>query len=102
MIDPTSPSPTQPQRWVTPERRHWSRDLPPATGVVGYARVRADATRVLYRLTAGAWYPVRDRNPEAIGPAPLEGYVWVEVFGRLEHVWAEHVEIRPGETEPTA
>jgi hypothetical protein len=33
-------------------------------------------------------------NPEALWPEPLEGYVWVEVHGRLEHVWLEHVEVR--------
>ncbi|HEX3236231.1 MAG TPA: hypothetical protein VHR41_18720 [Gemmatimonadales bacterium] len=60
------------------------------------------ATRVLYRLTAGVWYPVRDRNPEALRPEPLEGYVWVEVYDRLEHVWLEHVEVRLGAENPTA
>jgi hypothetical protein len=39
---------------------------------------------------------VRDRNPQELRSAPLEGYVWVEVFERLEHVWLEHVEVRPG------
>jgi hypothetical protein len=43
---------------------------------------------------------VRARNLEAIGPEPLAGYVWVEVFGRLEHIWLEHVEVRPGEAKP--
>jgi hypothetical protein len=48
------------------------------------------------------WYPVRDRNPEALRPEPLEGYVWVEVYDRLEHVWLEHVELRLGAEKPTA
>jgi hypothetical protein len=56
---------------------------------------------VLHRLTAGVWYPVRDRNPEALRSAPLEGYAWVDVFGHLEHVWLEHVEIRTGAVKPT-
>jgi hypothetical protein len=52
-------------------------------------------------MTAGVWYPVHNRNLQELRSAPLDGYVWVEVFGRLEHVWLEHVEVRPCEAEPT-
>ena len=45
-------------------------------------------------VTAGVWYCVRDRNPEALYPAALEGYLWIEVHGRLHHVWEKHVEVR--------
>jgi hypothetical protein len=58
------------------------------------ARVRPDATYFLHSLTAGVWYRVRDRNPEAPYPEALEGYLWIEVHGRLQHVWEKHVEVR--------
>ena len=51
--------------------------------------------RHVRRLTAGVWYSVRERNLVALRPEPLEGYVWVEVHGRLEHIWLKHVEVRP-------
>jgi hypothetical protein len=58
------------------------------------ARVRPDATYFLHSLTAGVWYRVREGNPEALYPVALEGYVWIEVHGRLQHVWEKHVEVR--------
>src|SRR6266496_2733532 len=72
---------------------------PVLTGIIGHARVRPEWSRHVHRLTASVWYPIRERNPEAIRPEPLEGYIWVEVHGRLEHIWLEHVEVRRiGET----
>ena len=88
--------------WAGPERRARDRTPPPPSRIIGHARVRPNATLAVQRLTAGVWYPVRDRNLEELRSAPLEGYVWVEVFGRLEHIWLEHVEVRPGEAKPTA
>lgn len=95
------PAPSTPhQRYAGPERRRWSREKPTSGRVIGYARVRPEATRHLHRLTAGVWYPVRDRNPGELRPEPLAGYVWVEVHGRLEHIYAKHVEVRSDRPDP--
>ena len=40
------------------------------------------------------WTPVLERNPEAMKPEPLEGYIWLDTPGRALHVWAAHLEFR--------
>ena len=40
------------------------------------------------------WCPVLERNPEAMNPDPLPGYVWLDATPRRLHVWAEHLEFR--------
>jgi hypothetical protein len=47
--------------------------------VIGAARIQGGHYPALQRDT---WYPVVDRNPEAIRPEALEGYVWLEAEGR--------------------
>jgi hypothetical protein len=94
MPDDIEPPSTKAQRWPGADRRRWSREPPPPAGIIRHARVRPEWSRHVHRLTAGVWYPVRERNTEALRPEPLEGYIWVEVHGRLEHTWLEHVEVR--------
>jgi hypothetical protein len=40
------------------------------------------------------WCRVVDRNDEAMYPDAKPGYVWLDVRGRLLHVWGEHLEFR--------
>lgn len=94
MPDHSDPPSIKTQRWPGADRRLWSREPSSPAGIIGHARVRPEWSRHLPRLTTAVWYPVRERNPEAPRQEPLEGYVWVEVHGRLEHVWLEHVEVR--------
>jgi hypothetical protein len=56
--------------------------------------------RSLPTLRPGAWYRVHDRNPGALRPEALEGCLWLEAHGRLEYVWAAHVEVWAGEGNP--
>jgi len=41
-----------------------------------------------------SWYPVLERNPEALDPVARPGYLWIAVHGRPMHVWAAHFEVR--------
>jgi hypothetical protein len=94
MPDSSEPPPTMAQRWPGADRRLWPRQRATPAGIIGYARLRPEWTRHVHRMTAGVWYPMRKRNPEALRPEPLAGYAWVQVYDRLEHVWLEHVEVR--------
>jgi hypothetical protein len=40
------------------------------------------------------WTRVLDRNPDAMNPDPLPGYVWLDTQGKRRHVWAAHLEFR--------
>jgi hypothetical protein len=40
------------------------------------------------------WTRVLQRNPEAMQPEPLLGYVWLDSKPQRLHVWAEHLEFR--------
>jgi hypothetical protein len=40
------------------------------------------------------WYPVLERNDEAMNPDPLPGYVWLDTPGRPLHVAAAQLEFR--------
>jgi hypothetical protein len=40
------------------------------------------------------WTRVLERNPEAMNPVPLAGYVWLATPGKRRHVWAAHLEFR--------
>jgi hypothetical protein len=44
-----------------------------------------------------AWTRVLERNPDAIKPEPLSGYVWLDVSGRPLHVPVAHLEFREGD-----
>jgi CheY-like chemotaxis protein len=59
--------------------------------VIGRARV-ASGNRLL-GLPRDRWLPIVARNPDALHPEALKGYVWVEVDGRLRHVWAAYLEL---------
>jgi CheY-like chemotaxis protein len=65
----------------------------PAAGprVIGRARV-ASGNRLL-GLPRDRWLPIVARNPDGLHPEALKGYVWVEVDGRLRHVWAAYLEL---------
>ncbi len=40
------------------------------------------------------WCRVLERNPEAMNPEPLPGYVWLVAPGKLLHVEASRLEFR--------
>lgn len=40
------------------------------------------------------WTRVLERNPEAMQPEPLPGYVWLDSKPRRLHVWAEQLEFK--------
>jgi hypothetical protein len=43
------------------------------------------------------WTPILERNPEAMNPDPLPGYVWLDTPGKVLHVEASRLEFRNGE-----
>jgi hypothetical protein len=45
------------------------------------------------------WTRVLERNPDAMNPEPLPGYVWLDTPGKLMHVEAARLEFQ---TEPLA
>ena len=67
------------------ERRHWA-PVPPAI-----ARERPGLPE--------QWTRVLERNPEAMNPDPLPGYVWLDTPGKVLHVQAARLEFR---NEPPA
>jgi hypothetical protein len=78
-----------------PRRPAWRDPVPaPPSAPQRFARVGSEATHVLHGLTAGVWYPVRDRNPEGRHPEPLPGYFWIEGHGHLLHVWEGYGGVR--------
>ena len=38
------------------------------------------------------WTRVLERNPDAMHPEPLPGYVWLDTPGKALHVPADHLE----------
>jgi hypothetical protein len=40
------------------------------------------------------WVPVLERNPDAMTPEPLPGYVWLELPGKVLHAPAHQLEFR--------
>jgi hypothetical protein len=40
------------------------------------------------------WTRVLERNPEAINPEPLPGYVWLDAPGKVLHVEERQLEFR--------
>jgi hypothetical protein len=40
---------------------------------------------------------VLERNPEAMNPDPLPGYVWLDTPGKVLHADERHLEFREGE-----
>ena len=40
------------------------------------------------------WRRVLGRNPEAMSPDPLPGYVWLEMPGKVLHTDERHLEFR--------
>jgi hypothetical protein len=40
------------------------------------------------------WVRVPERNPEAMNPDPLPGYVWLELPGKVLHAPAYHLEFQ--------
>ncbi len=65
---------------TSPDRQRWTR-VPPAL-----------AWKRPGLLTE--WVPVLERNPEAMDPEPLPGYVWLDVPGRPLHVAESKLEVR--------
>jgi hypothetical protein len=49
-------------------------------------------------LDPRVWYPVLERNPEALEPMARPGYLWIDFQGRSMHVWARHLHIRTEES----
>jgi hypothetical protein len=43
------------------------------------------------------WVRVLERNPDALKPEPLSGYVWLDVPGRPLHVPVAHLEFHEGD-----
>lgn len=76
-----------------PERRLIDRTRPPTPRVIGRARVSATYPHIRTApVPRGRWFPVVDGNPAVHHPA-LQGYIWIDVYGRLQHVRAAHFEI---------
>ena len=40
------------------------------------------------------WTRVLERNPEAMNPDPLPGYVWLQTQAKVLHVEERHLEFR--------
>jgi CheY-like chemotaxis protein len=59
--------------------------------VIGRARVTS--SNRLLGLPRDRWLRIVARNPDALHPEALKGYVWIDVAGRLRHVWAAYLEI---------
>jgi hypothetical protein len=63
-------------------------------GVVGRARLLPHVSHHYPSLRPNGWYRVIRHNPEAIDPRARQGYVWIDVDGRLRQVWAAHFELQ--------
>jgi hypothetical protein len=62
--------------------------------VIGRARVAASFPHTkTVPLPGGRWFPMVERNPEALRRLPLDGYVWVDIDGQLRHIIAAFLEI---------
>jgi len=44
---------------------------------------------------------VLERNPEALTPVALPGYLWIAVRGRATHIWTAHFDMRANTGEPS-
>jgi hypothetical protein len=58
-----------------------------------WARVRPELARKHPGLPT-EWTRVLERNPEAMNPDPLLGYVWLDTPGKALHAPAHHVEFQ--------
>jgi CheY-like chemotaxis protein len=78
---------------MTDESEEGRQHRTPGAGprVIGRARV-ASGNRLL-GLPRDRWLPIVARNPDAPHPEALKGYVWLDVDGRLRHVWAAYLEL---------
>ena len=47
------------------------------------------------------WTRVLERNPEAMNPDPLAGYVWLELSGKVLHTDERHLEFTDDPPEGT-
>jgi hypothetical protein len=75
-----------------PERRRSDRSPPPAPRVLGRARVRPEHCRHALSLAPGTWYALIEQ-PADLSTQPLEGYVWIDLDGRPQSIWAVFLEI---------
>ncbi len=75
------------------ERRRWARAAGSFVAVKGRARLLPRVSGHYPSLRPDGRYQVIDRNPEAAEPTARAGYIWIQVDGRLRHVWAAHFEL---------
>jgi hypothetical protein len=76
------------------ERRRQQRQPGSLAAAVGRARLIPRVSGHYPSLRPGGWYQVIGRNPEAMEPVASEGFMWIEVDGRLRRVWAGHFEVQ--------
>jgi hypothetical protein len=90
MTDPPVGSPTG------TERRRLPRN--PGAGVIGYARFRT-SPGIHQRYPGhdvGRWYPILERNDEAVQPMPEADFVWLDM-GSIRGVAKADLDMRPPE-----
>ena len=75
------------------ERRRWPRAAGSFFGGIGRARLLPRLSGHYPSLRPDGRYKVIDRNPGAVEPDARAGYIWIQVDGRLRHVWAAHFEL---------
>lgn len=75
-----------------PERRRFDRSPPTALRVLGHARLRPEHARHAISLERERWYDVVEQPADVLTP-PLAGYVWIDLNGRPQSVWAAFLEI---------
>jgi hypothetical protein len=92
MANTAPPSSTVP-RWAGPERRRFDRSLLTAPRIIGEARVRPEHAQHAHAVDPRFWYPVLERNPEALDPVARPGYLWIAIRGRPVQVWAAHFDV---------
>ncbi len=93
MPDENWPASTQLRPDADRERRRWARAAGSFVAVIGRARLLPRLSGHYPSLRPDGRYQVIDRNPEAVEPTARAGYIWIQVDGRLRHVWAAHFEL---------
>jgi hypothetical protein len=74
-----------------PQRRRFDRS-PPMVRVLGRARLRAEHASHALSLERERWYDIVELPADVLTPT-LEGYVWIDLNGRPQSVWAAFLEI---------
>jgi hypothetical protein len=80
---------------MDPEPELPDRSPPPSTEPPRWARVPPGLAWKRPGLPKD-WVRVLERHPGGVVAQP--GYVWLDVPGKVRHVWAAHLEVRLDET----